>query len=196
VVEHGARLGQNNFIGPFTYVGPNVKIGDNNYIQGHASIGTPAEHAAHFFHDGPVEIGSHNVIREFVTINAPTVAESVTRMGNNCIMLRGSHLSHDSLLEDHVTVSCSVLIGGHTHIMRYANLGLGAIIHQHQLIGTACMLGMGAVVTRTVDVVPGGIWVGNPAKFIKQNSVGIYRSGLGTEQMAFEIERFRTLRRR
>lgn len=178
IIGSNVKMGEGNYIGPYVTIYEGVIIGHNNRFEGHCSIGSPAEHQQYFFTDEAerrVLIGNGNVIREFVTINAPTTGTTVMR--SCCVMLRGSHLSHDSVLEDHVTVSCNVLIGGHSHIMQHANLGLGCILHQFTVVGSCAMVGMGAVVTKKLSVMPGGIYVGNPAKRIKENMVGIKRSG-------------------
>lgn len=191
-IDESATLGKGNHVGPFSFIGPNVSIGDDNRIEGHVSIGAPAEHRDYFRRpSGTIVIGSRNVIREFVTVNGPTTR--VTRMGDDCTMLRGSHLSHDSVLEDRVTVSCNVLIGGETYVMRGANLGLGAIIHQHHVVGSYAMLGMGTIVPKSVDVQPGNIYVGNPARFLKVNEVGLQRAGMGKAELDAETQRYARL---
>lgn len=191
-IEEGAVLGINNYVGPNCYIGSNVKIGNNNNITGFSSIGMPAEHRDFFKKEGEVVIGNHNVIREFVTINSST--RWITSMGSNCVMLRGSHLSHDSVLEDHVNVSCSVLIGGESYVMEGANIGLGTIIHQRQVIGSYVMLGMGAIVTKGLDVLPGYVYVGNPARQLKINQIGLNRAEISMEDLKMETDRFEALR--
>jgi UDP-N-acetylglucosamine acyltransferase len=109
-------------------------------------------------------------------------------------MLRGSHLSHDSILEDDVTVSCNVLIGGETYVMKGANLALGSIIHQKQTVGSYAMLGMGAIATASMEIMPGKIYVGNPAHFLKVNSVGLERNKITSDLLAKEFERFHRIR--
>lgn len=191
VIHSKAILGRYNYIGPFVTVGPEVSIGSHNRIEAHASIGMPAEKHGFFESFGQVFIGSNNVIREHTTINGGTTG--FTSMANRCLMLRGSHLSHDSQLENDVTVSCSVLIGGESHIMRGANLGLGSIMHQRSVIGSYAMLGMAAVVVRTSTVRPGEIWVGNPARFLKENKIGLDRAAVTAEQLAEESVRWATI---
>ena len=184
VIDNGADIGQGNYFGPFCYIGPNVVIGRNNRFEGHCSVGMPAEHKDYWSpttRQGLVKIGNNNVIREFTTINEGTLY--TTEMWNNCIMLRGSHLSHDSVLHNNVTLSCNVLIGGHTTVMQGANLGLGAIVHQHQVIGAYAMLGMGAVVPKKAWIEPGKIYVGNPCKFLKENTVGLKRGGVSAAML-------------
>lgn len=187
-IEDGAVLGKNNYIGPYVYIGSNVRIGDLNTFTGHCSIGMNAEHRDFFKKEGEIIIGHGNMVREFTTINSSTTG--VTRMGNACVMLRGSHLSHDSVLEDHVNVSCNVLIGGESVIMRWANLGLGSIIHQRQVIGSHCMIGMGAIIVKTATVLPGYTWVGNPARPIKLNQVGLDRAKVDSVMLNEETQRY------
>src|SRR3990167_2093740 len=104
-VAPGSELGHGNYIGPFCHIYSNVIIGDNNHFEVYVSVGSPAEKQGYF--RSPiiygVVIGNNNTIREFVTMNAGTRRPTV--MGSDCTMLRGSHLSHDSILEDKVTVS-------------------------------------------------------------------------------------------
>lgn len=186
-------MGRGNVIGAFCEIGPHVVIGNNNNFMGHSSIGLPAEHVDYFLRFGRVQIGDNNVIREFVTINSSTTG--VTKMGSGCIMLRGSHLSHDSVLEDQVTVSCNVMIGGESYVMCGANLGLGALIHQRQVIGSYSMLGMGTVVPKKKSIAPGLVFVGNPAQLLKKNTVGLKRFGVDEEKLNKELHRFIELRK-
>jgi UDP-N-acetylglucosamine acyltransferase len=140
IIDPKAKIGENNFIGPFCYIGPDVVIGDNNRFEGYASIGTAAEHRDFFLKDpGPVRIGNHCVIREFVTINGGTVG--VTFVGNGVVMLRGSHVGHDATIRDRGNLSCNVLVGGHSIIGEGANLGLSAAVHQFRAVGAFALRG-------------------------------------------------------
>lgn len=194
LVHPSVKMGKGNVIGPHCFIGPNVTIGDDNTFNGFVSVGMPAEHKDFFDHIGHIVIGHRNRIREFVTINSST--KGVTQMGDDCIMLRGSHLSHDSVLEDKVTVSCNVLIGGESTVMKGANLGLGSIIHQRQVIGSYSMLGMGSVVSKRLEVIPGMIFFGNPAKMQRKNEIGLHRAGITSAQLMTETDLFYLLRKK
>ncbi|MGE0526238.1 MAG: UDP-N-acetylglucosamine acyltransferase [Bdellovibrionales bacterium] len=194
IIHPEAKLGKGNSFGPYCVVGDGVEIGDGNRFIGYVSIGMEAEHRSYFNQLGKVVIGNNNVVREFVTINSSTAG--VTRMGSGCVMLRGSHLSHDSVLEDNVTVSCSVLIGGESYIMQGANLGLACVLHQRQTVGSFAMIGMGTVIPKGAEIAPAGVYVGNPARFLKRNSIGIERAGITSTALEKEIERFHSLRQR
>lgn len=190
IVSDHAEIGMNNYIGPYCTIGPGVIIGNNNRLESHVVIGSPAEKQGYFDKFGRVRIGNNNVIREFCTIQGGTEAKTI--MANNCFMLRGSHLSHDSILEDSVSVSCNVMIGGESYIMRGANLGLGCALHQRTVIGSYTMIGMEAVITKKAIVWPGGVWVGNPAEFLKRNDVGLERYNVS--DLSIDLVRFEELR--
>ena len=51
-------------------------------------------------------------------------------------------------MRDGVTLSCGVLIGGHSLLFDGCNFGLNACCHQFSRIGHFAMVGMGAVVTK------------------------------------------------
>ena len=73
-----------------------------------------------------------------------------------------THLGHDAVVSDRVTVSCGALVGGHTVLEDDATLGLGAAVHQRRVIGAGAMIGMQAAVTR--DLPPYAVSMGVPAR--------------------------------
>lgn len=193
VVPDSVTIGKNNYIGPYCVFGPNVHLGSNNRFESHVCVGLPAEKHGYFDKSGLVMIGDDNIVREHCTIQAGTT--KITTIKNNCLMLRGSHLSHDSLLEDGVTVSCSVLIGGESYIMKGANLALGCILHQRSLIGSYSMVGMNSTTTKSLECLPGNIYIGSPAKLLKQNIVGLDRANISDLDLQNETKRFFELKR-
>jgi len=182
IIGENVTLGYENYIGPYCYITENTVIGNNNRFEAYCSIGTPPEHRDHFT-DSPfnVIIGDNNTIREFVTINAGTVRNTI--LGNDIVMLRNSHIGHDSIIEDKANLSCNVLIGGHSHIMEGANLGLGAMCHQFLVIGAYAMIGMGGIVVKSSVIQPGEIHVGNPVKFLKENKIGLQRNNIDSNKL-------------
>lgn len=194
IIDPKARVGKGTYVGPFCIIGPDVTIGANCRLEGYVSIGTPAEHRDHFHDLGTpgVVIGDNCVLREHVTINRGT--KRVTQLGNSVVMLRGSHIGHDALIEDNVNISCNVLVGGHAHVMRGANLGLGCMVHQFVVVGSWSMVGMGSVVTKQTPINPGNIYVGNPARHLKPNSIGIERNGVTEALLDSEVKRWESLK--
>ncbi len=187
-VGPGVELGDNNIVGPHAVILGPTFIGDDNFIAPTAVIGGPSEmkgapHPA-AWDSAPegngIHIGDRNVIREQVSIQAPTVSE--TRIGNDCYLMAKAHLPHDGVLEDDVTVACAVLIAGHTRIGRGANLGLGAVLHQRLVIGPGTMIGMGSVITKPIP--PFATAFGSPARVRGVNEFGMRRMGLSDDVIA------------
>ena len=168
IIGKNVVLGEDNYIGAFCLITGNTKIGNNNRFEAFCSIGTEPEHKDYF--DEPnqgVVIGNYNRIKEFVTINSGTVKP--TTLHNNILALRGCYIGHDSTIYDDCTISANALIGGHCLLGYSVNMGLGSICHQYSKIGSYAMIGMGAIITKKVQPQCFGVYVGNPAKYIKEN---------------------------
>lgn len=168
VIDQDVKLGENNYIGPFCYLTGNLTIGNNNRFEAYCSVGTRAEHVDYWNKDGKTVICDNGMFREHITINAGTTTP--TLINDNIIMLRGSHVAHDCIIEDNVTLSCNATLGGHVHVMKESNCGINSSVHQFQVIGSWSMIGMGCVVPKKSEIRPGGVWVGNPAKFLRENT--------------------------
>jgi UDP-N-acetylglucosamine acyltransferase len=181
----GVEFGDGNVVGPQAVILGPTFIGDDNYIAPAAVIGAPGEmYGAHHpvawegeLVGSGIHIGDRNVIREQVSIQAPS--EGQTCIGNDCYMMAKSHLPHDGVLEDGVVVACAVLIGGHGRIGAGSNLGLGAVLHQRLVVGPGAMVGMGSVVTKPVP--PFAMAFGSPASVKGVNVVGMQRKGLADD---------------
>ncbi len=162
--------GEENLIHPTALIGPNVKMGKGNYIGPYCIIGYPAEHKAYWDQPvGEVLIGDNNKFTGHVTIDAGT--ETPTMIFNNCWFLKHSHVGHDAIIHDNVTVSCGAKVGGHTIIHANCNLGLNACIHQKMHIQEGCMIGMLAAVTKTLISEPNRKYAGVPARDIGPNII-------------------------
>jgi len=186
-------LGDNNYIGPYCYITGNTIIGDNNRFEGFCSVGTPAQHVDYFTSiKGKVIIGNNNIIREYVSVHAGT--KSTTTLCNDIVILNHSHIAHDVYVENKVIISANVTLAGHCHIMEGANIALSSTIHQFQIIGAYSMIGMGGIVTKTSDVIPGNIYVGSPVKYLKLNKIGLERNNITKEKLEILIEKYNKLK--
>ena len=182
IVGDAVDLGDGNVVGPYAVVLGSCRIGDHNWIGPHATLGAPAErragaHPAAW--DGElagagVEVGCDNVIREYVSIHQGSEA-GPTRLGDGCYLMTGSHLGHDSVVGDGVTIASAVQIAGGCHVWAWTSLGLGAVVHQDTVIGPGAMIGMGSPVRGVVG--PFSLMVGNPARKAGFNTVGLTRLG-------------------
>ena len=192
VIEDCVEMGEDNYIGPFCFLTGHLIIGNNNRFESHCTVGTRAEHTAHWHRDGRVIIGDDGTFRDHVSIHAAT-ADGLTRIGNCVIILNKAYVAHDCVLEDGATLSCGVKIGGNVHVMRDSNLGMGAVIHQYQVIGSWSMIGMGTVIPKKARIYPGQTWVGNPVQRLKTNERGLEKFNIDEYELIEETARYKEL---
>lgn len=191
IIGDQVKLGTNNTVGPYAVISGKVEIGDNNWIGSHSSLGGPAEIRGSDLpstwetgkHAGSLSVGSNNVIREGCIIHAGYFKG--TRIGNDCYIMNQAYIAHDCQINDAVTISSTVAIGGHAVLLDGCNLGLGAVVHQRLVVGKGAMVGMGSVITR--DVLPYSLTFGNPSKTRGTNTIGMRRSDLH-EHLISQVE--------
>ena len=179
-----------NYIHPTAVIGPNVQMGDNNYIGPFCIIGFPAEHKAFWEMEkveepwtswgtkeymrakaGKVIIGNNNVFTGLVTVDAGTETDTV--IFNNVWMMKSVHIGHDAIIHDNVTISPGARIGGHCIIYKGSNIGMNACMHQRTVLLEDSMLGMMSSITKTLKVEPNSVYIGSPAKFLRKNDRNI-----------------------
>jgi len=156
-----------NYIHPTAVIGENVTIEDDVYIGPLCIIGYPAEWKGNEGIDMGVHIKKGTRITGLVTIDSG--ANKTTIIGENCYLMKHSHVGHDAELGNNVTLSCGVKIGGHTKICDNTNIGLNAVIHQRLIIPEGCMIGASAFVGKKSVLKPNYKYAGVPVKEIGSN---------------------------
>lgn len=167
VLEGTVYLSPGVEIGAFAYVRGPVTIGARTLVSPHVVIGTDGEHRSKPANVGTIAIGEDVVIREFSAVQRGT-GDRPTTIGDRVMVMDHGHVAHDVTIEEDVTLSPNVTLGGHTRVHRGATIGIGAMTHQFTTVGAYAMIGMGSVVTR--DVPPFALVVGNPAKYVRENA--------------------------
>ena len=199
LVDPKAELGQNVVIGPWCMVEAGAVIGDgcrlaarsivkgrttlgcDNEIGEGAVIGGAAQHVHVHDPGGTLTIGSHNCIRENVTIHRGWNNDAATIVGDHNMLMVGSHVAHDCRVGNHCILVNHVLLGGHVHVDDRAYLGGASAVHQFCRIGRLAMIGGHARVVR--DVPPFVTLDGDTAMVVGLNKVGLRRAGITNEQM-------------
>ena len=200
VVEPGASIGADVVIGPYCCIGANAALGDGVELHSHvvvagrtkigagtriypfASIGHPPQDLKYKGEPSALEIGCNNVIREHVTMNPGTEGGGmITRVGDNCLFMVGSHVAHDCLIGNHVIMANNATLGGHVQIGDYAILGGLAAVHQFVRIGHHAMIGGMSGVEQ--DVIPYGSVMGDRARLSGLNIVGLKRRGFSRDNI-------------
>lgn len=188
IIGDDVTIGDGNKIGAYSVITGDVTIGSGNHLGSHLSIGEiPTNSRLKYeFNDpevdkpfGRIRIGDSNVIREFTNVGLPTT--EFTTIQNDCYIMPHCHIPHDVLLEDKVILANHCSPGGHTRILRGANLGKGVQTHPRIVIGQYAMLGVGSVVVR--NVLPAVTAAGNPARLLGINRIGLGRNGFSDEEI-------------
>lgn len=200
IVDKGARLGARVRIGPYCVVGGNVALGDDVELVSHvvvaghttigektkvypfASLGQPPQDLKYKGEPTRLVIGSHNVIREHVTMNPGTAGGGLlTHVGSHGLFMVGIHIAHDCHVGDYVVMANNATLGGHVHVGDFAVLGGLCAVHQYVRIGRYAMIGGMSGVEN--DVIPFGSVMGDRARLSGLNIIGLKRRGFSREDI-------------
>ncbi len=192
IVEPEAEISEGVKIGPFCYIGKQVKIGkgtvvkqgtiiegdttigENCTIFNNATIGVEPQDLKYKGEPSKVIIGNEVKIREFVTIHRGTEGGGmITYVGNKVLLMAYSHVAHDCKVGDNVILANAVTLAGHVEIGEYAIVGGLTGVHQFVRIGKHAMVGGASAVAR--DVPPFTVAMGNRAKLEGINIIGLRR---------------------
>ncbi len=209
VIDSRADLAAGVTVGPYAIIGPGVVVGEGSIVRPHAvierdaTIGTGCDIGVGAVIGGApqdvkyrgepsrVEIGDGTQVREYVTVNRGTAVTGQTVIGSRCYIMSYSHVAHDCVLEDEVTLANAVQLGGHVHLEPLVTIGGASAVHQFARIGTHAFVGGGSRVAQ--DVPPYAKAAGNPLKLYGINAVGLRRAGLAPGCRAALKRAFRLL---
>lgn len=200
VINSGAQIGKSCHIGPYCIVGSNVKLEENVVLKSHvvveghttigsntvifpfASIGNVPQDKKYAGELSELRIGSNNVIREYSNINIGTKGGGmITKIGNNCLLMVGTHIAHDCIVGDNVIFANNVTLAGHVEVADYATIGGLSAVHQFVRIGEHAMVGGMSAIEK--DVIPFAVAVGNRAELTGLNLTGLKRRGFSKESI-------------
>lgn len=174
IVEAGATLGSDVVVGASAYIAGCCTIGEGCRIDIGAVLGRSAQIRDADSSGGRLTIGPGSTIREHVTVHRASQEDGCTRIGARAFLLANSHVAHDCVLGDDVTLANGALLAGHVSIGDRAFLSGNAVVHQFVRIGRLAMIGGGARVGK--DVLPFTTVV-NYSEVGSLNTVGLRRAG-------------------
>lgn len=194
LVDAKAELDVDVEIGPYSIIGPEVKIGKGSKIRSHvviqgrtsigegntffsfASVGSVPQDLKYRGEPSELIIGHHNTIREYVSLNPGTRGGGmVTRVGDHNLLMMYCHIAHDCVLGSKNIVANGATFGGHVVIEDYVIVGGLVGIHQFVRVGTSAILGAGSMISK--DVPPFCNATGDRAKLHGLNVEGLKRRG-------------------
>ncbi|MGC9420628.1 MAG: acyl-ACP--UDP-N-acetylglucosamine O-acyltransferase [Rhodovulum sp.] len=210
VVEPGAQIGPDCEIGPFSVIGPRVRLAESVVVKSHAivtgltEIG-PATVVFPFANIGDIPqdlkyqgeetrliVGARNRIREGVTMNTGTEGGGgVTRVGDDCLFMTGSHVGHDAQVGNRVIMANNAALAGHCIIGDDVIIGGLSGVHQWVRVGRGAIIG--AVTMVTNDVIPHGLVQGPRGVLDGLNLVGLKRRGVDRAEIAALRAAYQTL---
>jgi UDP-N-acetylglucosamine acyltransferase len=204
VIDPHAKVHASCKVGPYCVVGPEVELGEGCHLVSHVVMEGPTKTGAHnvFFpfcsigmapqdlsyagEPTRLEIGDHNEIREFVTINRGTVkGGGLTRVGDHTLVMAYTHIAHDCAIGDHVILANAATLGGHVTVEDWATVGALCPVHHFVRIGAYSFVGGGTTITR--DVLP----FSKTAAARDTHAYGL--NAVGLERRGFSKERIRKL---
>jgi len=194
IVPPGAELGKDVTVGPYSILGPNVRIGDGTRIRAHviveghtvigrgndlfsgAVLGGVPQDLKYRGEPTRLRIGDENVFRENVTVNVGTVqGGGETVIGSRNFLMANAHVAHDCRVGDRVILANNVMLAGHVRIEDAAILNGGAGLHHFTTVGRLAYVGGLSRITR--DVPPFSIVEGHPSRVRGVNVIGLKRAG-------------------
>ncbi|MFP8967265.1 acyl-ACP--UDP-N-acetylglucosamine O-acyltransferase [Pokkaliibacter sp. CJK22405] len=200
IIDPKAELADDVEVGPWTYIGPDVKIDSGTRIHSHvvikgpctigkdnqifqfASVGEECQDKKYRGEPTQLIIGDRNVIRESCTLHRGTIQdEGITSVGSDNLLMAYVHVAHDCRIGNNTILANSVGLAGHVKVGDWAILGGMAGVHQFCKIGMHAMIGGGSVVLK--DVPAYVIANGSPIVPHGINTEGLKRRGYDAEAL-------------
>jgi UDP-N-acetylglucosamine acyltransferase len=166
VIEGPAQIGDGCQIAAHAVLTGRVIMGRQNSI-GHGAVigGEPQDLGFKAETESCVRIGDRNRIREHCTIHRGTQPGSATVVGDDCFLMAGAHLGHNSQLGNRVILANNVLLGGHKDIPPFT---VGAEVN--------CISGLNVIGLRRAG------FTSEQRQEVKRAFALLYQSGLNTSQ--------------
>lgn len=197
IIDPSAKIGTNVTIGPGTIIGADVEIGEGTWIGPHvviqgpttigkhnkifqfASVGDEPQDITYQGEPTRLEIGDHNVIREFCMISRGTMkGGGLTRLGNHNFLMAYSHIGHDCMIGNSVIMVNYAALSGHVIVNDYAIIGAYAAVHQFCQVGAYAFIARATYVPK--DVLPYVMIAGHASSACGINTVGLRRRGFSS----------------
>lgn len=192
IVGDDVELGPHcQLLGSCTLIGP-MRMGASNVVHPYAVLGGDPQDRTHAGEPTRLDIGARNVFREHVTVHRGTAKDrGATIIGSDGLFMASSHVAHDVLVGDGVTLANGTLLGGHVVVGDRVTTGGRAAVAPFVRIGEGAFVAAGAMVE--IDVPPFVIVAGDRARVRALNRVGLRRQGVPDGSRRALAAAFRTL---
>jgi len=204
VVEETAELADDVRVGPFAYVGPEVRLGPGCIVDGGATVigRTTLGMKCHVFPmavvgalpgetdaGGECLVGEANAIREHVTICGGI--ETPTQLGSDNLVMIGSYVGPGARIGNHCILTNYTFVDAGAQMEDYVGTSAFTTILPGVRIGAYSYLTGYAVIDR--DSPPFAMVQGSPCRVRGVNSEKLRRCGFGDEDIRVIRDAFREL---
>jgi len=212
-VDKTAQLGDNVHIGPGCLIAPyavignncffkansivcsGVTIGDNNRFYSNTVMGEDPQIIGTVDPDTKLIIGNDNIFRENVNISRGSLkGGGKTIIGNSNFLMMGTHIGHDSLVEDNCVIGNNSLMAGHCKIECNAWFSARTSVQQFVTVGRFVFTAGASAILN--DMPPFVRCSEYPAVPRGLNAIGLQRAGFEESSIAALKQAFRKLYRR
>ena len=177
VIEDNVRIANKNVIKSSVHISGDTDIGNSNVFFPFCSIGTIPQDLKYKGEKSRLIIGSNNTFREHCTVNLGTAGDRMeTIIGDSSLFMTGAHIAHDCHIGNKTIFANQATLGGHVQVEDFAVIGGISAVHQFCKIGKLAMIGGMSAVEN--DVIPYSLAIGNRAKVIGINIVGLKRANI------------------
>lgn len=192
-IDTSATIGAYCYIGPRVVIGPDCRIHHHATVEGNTRMGQQNEVFPYAFVGGrtqdkkwtgdeaPIRIGDRNIFREHSTVHPSTFSDAATIIGSDNLFCSYSHVGHESRVGNNVVFSNNATLGGHVDVGDRVVIGGLTAVHQFCRIGAGAMIGGCCKLVQ--DVLPNMLAEGFPARHRTINKVGMQRAGYTAEQI-------------
>jgi len=211
IVDASARIPDSCNVGPYCVVHAGVELGEHCDLLSHVVVGGPSRFGSHnkiypfaalgmdpqdvTYRGEPtrLEVGDHNVIREYATITRGTAkGGGITRIGSHILIMAYAHIGHDCEIGDHSMLVNAATLAGHVTVEEWAVVGALCPVHQYVRIGAHSYIGGGTTITQ--DVLPYSMTSAErDTHAYMLNKVGLQRRGFSPERIAALHHAFKVL---
>jgi UDP-N-acetylglucosamine acyltransferase len=180
VVERDVSIGDGTTIGPYVVIREGTRIGKECQIFQFSSIGEAPQFLGYKGEKTSLEIGDHNIIREFATLHRGTLkGGGKTVIGNHNFLMAYAHVAHDCHIGNQVMMANGATLGGHILIEDYAIIGGLSAIHQFCRVGAYAIIG--GITGVLMDIPPFTKAQGDRARLFGLNTVGLKRANFSED---------------
>jgi UDP-N-acetylglucosamine acyltransferase len=182
VIEKNVLIGEGTKIGPHVVIREGTYIGKQCQISQFASIGEAPQFLGYKGEKTFLQIGDHNIIREFVTLHRGTIkGGGKTIIGNENFLMAYSHVAHDCQIGNQVVMANGATLAGHILIEDCAIIGGLVAVHQFCRVGTYAIVG--GLTGVLLDIPPYTKAQGDIARLFGLNTIGLKRANFSEETL-------------